>query len=52
MISSEKEIEVVMRKIVTHDEYRKLIKSAKEKGWDIKAYQVGFYQEGYKKTTQ
>lgn len=46
-----KEIEIVMRKkmkFANFEEYAKIKKQGEQKGWEIAAYQVGFYSPGYK----
>ena len=35
-------LDVVMRKQMTYAEYKKVLSSAKEKGWTVQAYQKGF----------
>ncbi len=42
-------VEVVMKKQVKLSEYRKMVSAAEQKGWFIRAYQVGFFSEGTKK---
>ena len=42
-------IEVVMKKQMTFSEYEKMRIQAKEKGWTISAYQIGFFSIGFKK---
>lgn len=44
------EIEVVMKKKMRHSEYLKMVSTAEQKGWSVKAYEIGFYSEGTKKT--
>lgn len=45
---SEGKVEVVMKKIITYEEYQKMILSAHKKGWRIQAYEVGFYNDSLK----
>lgn len=42
-------IEVVMKKQMKHSEYLKMVKVAEQKGWFVRAYQIGFHSEGTKK---
>lgn len=42
-------IEVVMKKQMRHSEYLKMVKTAEQKGWFVRAYQIGFYSDGTKK---
>lgn len=39
-------VEVVMRKKMTISEYEAIKNNSKSKGWNIQAYQEGFYSEG------
>ncbi|MEC4083552.1 hypothetical protein [Myroides odoratimimus] len=41
-------VEVVMRKEMTVDAYRKLLDNDKGKGWKLQAYQIGVYSPGLK----
>ena len=43
------EIEVVMRKEMNITNYKGMMKQAKEKGWEVQAYQIGVYSIGLKK---
>lgn len=43
------EVEVVMKKKMTVEQYRALIEAARKKGWSIQAYEVGYYNDGLKK---
>ena len=42
-------VEVVMKKQMKHSEYLKMVRVAEQKGWFVRAYQIGFYSEGTKK---
>lgn len=35
-------VEVVLKKEMTIEEYRKIIRSSKKKGWSIQAFETGF----------
>lgn len=41
-------VEVVMKKEMRHSEYLKMVSAAEQKGWSVKAYEIGFYSEGTK----
>ena len=43
------EIEVVMTKKMKFGDYNKVYKQGKQKGWDVKSYQIGFFSIGFKK---
>ena len=42
------QIEVVLRKEMTYGEYLNIITSTRNKGWNIQAYQTGYYSDGLK----
>jgi len=42
-------VEVVMKKQMKHSEYLKMVRVAEQKGWFVRAYQIGFHSEGVKK---
>ena len=42
-------VEVVMKKQMKHSEYLKMVRTAEQKGWYVRAYQIGFYSDGTKK---
>lgn len=46
------EIEVVMKKKMLHSEYLKMVRAAEQKGWYVRAYQIGFHSEGTKKRVE
>lgn len=45
-------VEVVMRKEMTVNAYRKLLDNDKGKGWKLQAYQIGVYSPGLKEETK
>lgn len=45
-------VEVVMKKQMHHSEYLKMVSAAEQKGWSVRAYQVGFHSEGTKKRVE
>lgn len=44
LIHDDTEIECVMTKIMTFGKFKELLQGAKQKGWDVKSYQIGFFQ--------
>lgn len=48
-MTDKEEVEVILRKKMTYSDYKRIIQQSKDKGWDIKAYQIGFYSPGQQK---
>lgn len=48
LLRPNEEIEVVMKKNMTYQEYLDMFQQAKKKGWEVQGYQIGFFSEGIK----
>lgn len=49
LLDEKTEVEVVMRKKMQLADYKKMIPQSIKNGWEIKAYQIGFFSIGIKK---